>query len=100
MKEFPSLLNVLNKEKFKDIYEERVLCYLRRDIYEHILSHEEKDYFSLDEFNKKIENMELVKKLVDKLIPELEKLNWKCKYSYGDTALFIYSTERPPDNCW
>jgi len=31
---------------------------------------------------------------------ELEELGWKCKKSFGQTALFIYSTENPPPSCW
>ena len=34
------------------------------------------------------------------IIKELEELGWKCKLSYGQTALFIYSTENPPPSCW
>ena len=100
MKNFPSNLNVSNKDNFKDIQLNRLLCYLRRDIYEHILSHTEEDYFFLDNFNQRVNNMEQVKELVRKIIPELEELGWKCKLSYGDTGLFIYSSEQPPKNCW
>lgn len=100
MKNFPSKLNVNNKENFEKINYERNKCYLRRDIYEHVISHEEKDYYSLDDFNQKIKNMSLVQKMVEELIPELEELGWKCKLSYGGTGLFVYSGVLPPSNCW
>jgi hypothetical protein len=100
MKNFPSNINVENKNNFKEIQINRLLCYLRRDIYEHILSHTEDDYFFLDNFNKRVNDIEQVKELVRKIIPELEQLGWKCKLSYGDTGLFIYSSEQPPKNCW
>ena len=100
MKEFPNNLNVKNRDNFTEIQKNRLKCYLRRDIYEHILSHTEEDYFFLDNFNKRINNMEQVKQLVREIIPELEELGWKCKLAYGETGLFIYSTEQPPKNCW
>jgi hypothetical protein len=100
MRKFIGNLHVKNKEKFKDIYYNRMKSYLRRDIYEHVLSHTENDYFSLDEFNKRINDLELVKKMSSELIPELERLGWKCKTSFGGTGLFIFSSDEPPSSCW
>lgn len=101
MKFFPGTIKPDNKEQFPRIHEGRVRCYLRRAIYEHIIGRKsEEDYFSLEEFSKRFQDIELVKKLGNSLIPELEKLGWKCKTTYGGTALFIYSTEQPPKNCW
>jgi hypothetical protein len=100
MKKLPSKLNVTNKDNFAKINYNRILCYLRRDLYEHIISHKENEYFSLDEFNTRVKDMELTQRMVRELIPELEALGWKCSFSYGDTGLFIYSTESPPENCW
>lgn len=100
MKEFPSVCNPKNKNNFQVLNYARLKCYLRRDLYEHIISHEENDYFSLDDFNRRVNNMEVTKKLVNDLIPELEKQGWKCKTSFGGTGLFIYSSEKPPSSCW
>ncbi len=100
MKEFPTFLKPENKEEFKAKNHERLKCYLRRDLYEHIISHTENEYFSLDDFNRRVNNMEQTKTLVDEIIPELTTLGWKCQKAYGDTGLFIYSTEKPPANCW
>jgi hypothetical protein len=100
MKEFPSVCNPKNKNNFQLLNHDRLKCYLRRDLYEHIISHEENDYFSLDEFNRRVNNMELTKKLVNELIPELEGHGWKCKTSFGGTGLFIYSSDKPPSICW
>ena len=105
MKEFPVILSVQNKDQFPSIHYNRVVCYLRKAIYEHVIGHDENSYFDLEKFsrlyfetNEKRE--ELTKKLSDGIIPELEKLGWKCKTSFGGTALFIYSTEEPPPSCW
>lgn len=100
MKEFPRAMRVENIAKFPQLWEERLKYYLRREVYEHVLSHAENDYFSLDKFNERVNNIELTKKLVKEIVPELEQLGWKCKMSYGGTALFIYSTPAPPPNCW
>ena len=100
MKEFPKSLNAKYKEKFREIHYNRIKCYLRKSLYEHIISHEEKDYFSLDEFNSKFNiPIELTQKILESIIPEIEKLGWKCTLSFGNTGLFIYSEEKP-SNCW
>jgi len=100
MKEFPAFLNPKNKDSFSKLNYDRLKCYFRRDLYEHIISHEEKDYFSLDDFNKRANDMAITKQLCREIIPELEKLGWKCKTSFGGTGLFVYSTESPPPNCF
>ena len=101
MKSFPENINAKNKDKFPALLYERAKCYLRRNLYEHILKEEEKSYFCLDKFSKEwINDIEKTKDLVKEIIPELEKLGWKCKLSYNDTGLFIYSTQEPPTNCW
>ena len=100
MKEFPYKIHVDNKQKFKVYYTDRVLCYLRRDIYEHIISNKESSYFDLGCFNKKyLNDHELTNKLCDLIIIELNKLGWTCIKSFGDTGLFIYSDIKP-SNCW
>lgn len=101
MHEFPSKIKPENKDNFQKIFYDRVKCYLRRDIFEHILSHDENDYFSLDDFNRqRVDDMELVKKMTGELMDELKKIGWNCKLSFGDTGLFIYSTENHPPSCW
>lgn len=101
MKIFSSILNIKNKENFENIRYNRTLCYLRRDIYEHIISHDENSYFDIGKFDKNHYNdMKISLKMTDTIIKELTNLGWKCKISFGQTALFIYSTEKPPVNCW
>ena len=101
MKEFPSILNVANKDEFPDIQYNRVLCYLRKNIYEHVIREDENSYFDLEKFQKiqkiTVENRD---KMATTVIEELVVLGWKCKLSYGSTALFIYSSENPPASCW
>lgn len=101
MKEFPSTLNVKNKEKFPEFYYDIVLSYLRRDIYEHVIKEDENNYFDLDIFQRKY-NLQLENrdKMIQQIIKELEDLGWNCKLSFADTGLFIYSTDKPPSSCW
>ena len=77
MKHFPESIHVKNKENFPGYTYERLKCYLRRDLYEHIIGKPEEEYFSLDEFNKKVGELAKTKKMVLEVIPELEKLGWK-----------------------
>lgn len=102
MKQFPNILNLNNKNNFPVIYYNRILCYLRRNIYEHIIKEDENNYFDLDTFSimYKIKDVNIIQNMVNTLIEELNKLGWKCKLSYGETALFIYSSDKPPPSCW
>lgn len=101
MKLFPKSLHVENKNNFIKLKYGRCKCYLRRAIYEHMITYEEKDYFSLEEFNEtRVKNMKMTQRLANEIIEELKVLGWKCKRAYGQTGLFIYSTEKPPSNCY
>ena len=99
MKEFPELLIVKNKKNLQKINNNRILCYLRRDVYEHVISSDENEYFDLDMFKAKYKKVE-IKPIVKTIISELENLGWNCKLSFGGTGLFIYSTQKPPPSCW
>jgi hypothetical protein len=102
MKEFPSILNVNNKNNFRLIYYNRVLCYFRRKIYEHMIKEDENSYFDLNDFcvSNGMKDIKNIEKMVQTLSEELHKLGWKCKRSFGGTALFIYSSDKPPRSCW
>ena len=101
MRFFPSILNIKNKENFEMILYNRNLCYFRKYLYEHIISDSEKNYFDLEKFDKNHHNdMKITMKMTKTVIEELTKLGWSCKISFGRTALFIYSTEKPPETCW
>lgn len=96
MKKFPQILSVHNKNKFPALNRIRLKCYLRKYLYEHIISHEEKDYFSIDQFNEKhVGNLEVAKQLLSELVPELEELGWKCSLYFGGTGIFVYSETCP-----
>jgi hypothetical protein len=105
MKEFPTILHVKHKDRFQEIYYNRLLCYLRKAIYEHVISQDENSYFDLEKFSclhfKDQKNKEeQVTKLSTIIQSELENLGWTCRVSFGGTALFIYSSDKPPASCW
>jgi hypothetical protein len=104
MKEFPTKLNVNNKENFTYLNYSRIKCYLRKSIYEHIISHDENSYFDLEKFGSihitDLKHKDLLYTLSISIQEELSKLGWKCKTSFGGTALFIFSSIDPPPGCW
>lgn len=105
MKEFPQTLNVSNKDIFPNIYYKRILCYLRKEVYEHVISNTENSYFDLEKFgNVYLSRYPTREGLISTMSviikKELENLGWKCKIAFHGTALFIYSTETPPPSCW
>ena len=58
----------------------------------------ETEFFDIDAWRIKVEltNFETLKIAVKRVVTGLETHGWKCALSYGDTGLFIYSTEKPP----
>ena len=103
MKEFPRTLGINFKDTFETQNYERLLEVTRRHLHDYILGRrDEEDYFVLDDFCKQHmnNNIYILHDIVEVLTKELENLGWKCKLSFGNTALFIYSTEDPPSSCW
>jgi hypothetical protein len=98
---FPDFLKSENKEIFEENYSDFVLCRFRELVYCHILLGDENNYVDLDVIKKtyKLTDKQHLD-ITDNIIQELEQLGWKCKKSFGQTALFIYSTENPPPSCW
>lgn len=99
---FSQELSVLNKNNFKQMNYDRVLCILYNDIYEHMISEDENSYFDLDIFCKKHlkNNTETMNEMITVIINDLSSMGWNCKKSFGDTGLFIYSTSDPPPSCY
>ena len=100
MKYFPENLESKNKLNFPQINYSRIKCYLRRDLYDHIISKEESEYFDLDDFSvRRLKNKTLLDKMVGELCIELENIGWCTGISFGGTGLFIYKDrENPPKN--
>lgn len=103
MESFPDHIHVNNINNNKlNLYRNMLLCLFRKEIYDTLITRkDETEYIDLDMFSRKYcNNMKLMNSILDDIIVEIHKLGWKTKLSFGDTGLFIYSTENPPVNCW
>lgn len=104
MKTFPSSISASNQKNFFELFRKRVECYLRRDIFEFLLSRpNDESYFAIDTFLNKFEFVSDLKKdfsvfLQNGVMKELHQLGWKTELSFGDTGLFIFSGDKPA-NC-
>lgn len=100
MKNFPSKLTPNNLPLFKSYYHKRLLCYLRRKIYEWMISpdfHENDNRcFSLQDFNSTLPISSYPKDTIDTIIKELNALGWKTRLAYGNSALFIHKEDENP----
>jgi hypothetical protein len=100
---FPNTIHSDNQSSFEEINYERVLSLFRQEVYELLLKRkDDNEYIDLDSFaarycNRKVKT---VMKMTDQICSELKNLGWNTKLSFGDTGLFIYSTENPPISCW
>jgi len=103
MKSFPQEINVKNLHNFNKINNDRIINIIRNEIYETLIKRKsENEYIDLDKLSKDYcyNNMNTISKIITDISEELHQLGWKTKMSFGDTGLFIYSTEDPPTSCW
>ena len=103
MEKIPELLHVCNKDYFSKMNQDRLRKLLNEDIYLFLITRDsENDYYDLDAFSIKYfeRDIKKVQELMIDVIAQLDNLGWKCKYSFNDTGLFIYSTETQPPSCW
>ncbi len=108
MNNFPSEIDIRNKtlnqenylRNFEDHNCARITNLLRKEIYEHLISRDsENDYFDLDIFSKRHSYINYLS-IVNTVCEELKELGWNIQLSFGDTGLFIFSTEEKPKSCW
>ena len=100
MDKFPDYLNVSQKDNFKKIKYKRLEDIFREDIFIHLINRkDENEYIDLDKYYSNFDKNEIAK-IFYKIRDEIHGLGWKTKLSFGDTGLFIYSTENPPTSCW
>jgi len=98
MKNFPNKLKVENKENFEQYNYDRTIAYIRRDIYEFMIERKNENvYFDFDKYQR---NKKIIETIIETIIKELLNIGWKCKISFGGTALFIYSTDIQPSSCY
>lgn len=101
MDSFPTNLTPENKDTFSELYDTYWKRCIREEIYKKIITGDEADFFDHDCFARKnYLNLDQIRKLMYQVIDELKELGWKIKTSYGDTAVFIYSTDTLPRGAW
>ena len=101
MLNFPNEISPVNNVNFKNLNKDRLLSSLRKDIYNLIISRkDENEYYELDIFEMTYSCKEYMNELIRQIIIDLNELGWKTQVSFGDTGLFIYSTDEPPRSCW
>ena len=100
MKQFPDILCVKNKDKFTEYYNTLIIENLREAIYKHMLKGDENSCFDFENFcrTQSIKLSSIIGLIKETIPNELESYGWKYKFAYGDTAIFIYSTENPPSS--
>ena len=91
----------LYSSNFENLNYERLLNIIRTDLYELIVRrNDENEYFALDDFASRNSCSLLLPRITAQIITELQEKGWNTKLSFGDTGLFIYSTEDKPRSCW
>lgn len=101
MDTFSDRLIPANKSQFHVLRVKRLAAKFRSELTDLILAGNENNYFSLDDFCRKYNiNRSEQQILESTVLAELTAKGWKCKTSFGGTGLFIYSSEKPPSNCY
>ena len=100
---FPDDINVTNLSNFHTLNLNRIKSILRQEIYDLLLTRKDENvYVDLDIFLMKHCNRKacILENIVNIIRDELQNMGWNTKLGFGDTGLFIYSTETPPTSCW
>lgn len=85
--------NISNKEA---LFRATILDELRLNIYTFLISREtEEDDFDLTKYIEKLGDI----LYIDPVLNALKAAGWKYTISFGDTALFVYTGDRPA-RCW
>jgi len=103
MDSLPNNIHANNQESFQKINYERLVSLFRQEVYESLLKRkDDNEYIDLDGFTARHFNRKLntVMKIVEQVCCELKILGWNTKLSFGDTGLFIYSSDKQPKSCW
>lgn len=103
MNSFPITIRVENKLNFAEMNIDRITSIFREEIFTTIIRRkDENEYIDLDTFSRqycgnKSNTMNII---LNKIRDELHNLGWKTELSFGDSGLFIYSTDEKPTSCW
>jgi hypothetical protein len=96
-----STYSVSNKQNFSELLDARKFNLLKKEICEFILQGKEDSFYDLDDFNRlHVKNMKKTLNMAKTISEELHCLGWKTFLGYGETGLFIYSSEEKPHNAY
>lgn len=96
-------LTPLNTDKFPVILAEHIKNLILSDIKLLLITRkDENSYLDLDKYYAQFKsNNGIVSKVVTEIQEYLQNvLQWKTALGFGNTGLFIYSTEELPKSCW
>lgn len=108
MKQFPAALGIKKDEKTvldachvtnrlkRKYFETTFIPLVREKVYTHICLHSQEDYVNYFDFITEGITIQDVRKAMVPIIQELKNLGWSAESTFGDTALYIYSTTTPP----
>jgi len=97
MREFPEKFQPIFLPQFSTFRFDRVQCYLRQDIYEHVLKGDSEDPFDLEIFRVKYElKKEDLNKMVENLTKEMTIKKWGVSKGLGGTTLYVFDPSKPP----
>jgi hypothetical protein len=101
METFSLTFHVSNKDKFSDEFFKKYLIKLRKIVADHMLRCNENDFVDLDTFNRKyVKDMAKTRQMAAIVSDELKQLGWNTLLGFGETGLYIYSTDEPPASAY
>lgn len=93
MKEFPKKIKASNLNCFKEYDTNRQKCYLRKEIYEWMISP------SFYQDNERCFDLQLkgyVDEVIQSICEELNELGWKTRLAFNNNSLYIYKEGEDP----
>lgn len=98
----PDTISVTNQETFRTQFIQQKTARFRKEVVSFLLSRKrENDFIDLDQFNRKyVSDMKVTSQIVENVSNELKALGWYPVLGFGDTGLYILSTEEKPDNIY
>jgi len=93
MKKFPSKLSPSNIELFQDYYVYRQTCYLRKEIYEWMLS---PSFFKDGERCFDLQMKGYGDDIINVLCQELNDMGWKTRLAFNNSSLYVYREGEDP----
>jgi hypothetical protein len=103
MNSFPESIHVSNKGNFSQLFFQKQLYRLRKEVVNFLYKRgdKENDFIDLDTFNRAyVNDMSLTQQMTKIVMEELAVIGWNTYLGFGDTGLYIYSTEEKPDGVY